>query len=263
MRLTPISGPLVGVPLDFSTSENLPNPLTSANTDLSSSSQYVLGGILLANPTDGFVTTASVPNWMGSELLYVRSTSASAIRPGRLVTIDKDFTITDLANTANQGVHFYVTLTDFAVGSTIPQGGWVMRSGIAPVQYAVAATAGKVYVGGAGQATPTAAAGKQLLGMSCLIAASGSFTRTVRATNGSKLVEVSSTAGMYIGMAVSTPSNTPIPASSTIDWIAPDGRSFRTNNAAVATASATGTFTHTNFGICHFDRPVLESESSP
>jgi enoyl-CoA hydratase len=70
--------------------------------------------------------------------------------------------------------------SDSTVSSTNPLFGWVMRSGLGLVQYAVAATVGAVYSGGAGQATPTAAAGRQILNATCLTAATGTITKTAQ-----------------------------------------------------------------------------------
>lgn len=255
MRLVPLGG-ISGVPLDFSASENLPNNYTSANADLSSFSQYTLGAMLLAGPSMPVDTTASVPNWGVCELLYVRHTAA-AIAPGRLVTIDKDFTIADLANTAGLGRPVYVALTNFSAGTTIPQAGWVLRAGICPVQYAVAATTGLVYIGGAGQATPAQANGKQINNAVCLIAASGSFTRSVRTVNGSLAVEIAQVGGVFVGQAIS---GTGIPGSTTVAKIAPDGRSVIMSAAATASGQVTGTFTHTGFGICQLDRAFAQGQ---
>lgn len=256
MRLS-IVGAVSAAPLDFSASENMSANLTSTNTDLSTFSRFTLGAMVLAAPTMAPDTTASVPNWGVSELVFVKSALA-ATTPGRLVTLDKDWGIADLANTANLGRPVYVTLTNFSAGTTIPQVGWVMRAGVAPVQYAVAATAGALFIGAAGQATPTAANGKQLLNAVCTIAAAGSFTRTVRTVNGSKVLIVADSRGMFIGQAVT---GTGIAASSTIAAIARDGLSISLNNAATASGSVTGTFTHTGFGIVHFDRPFAQGQA--
>jgi hypothetical protein len=67
--------------------------------------------MLEAAPTDGIDTGTNVPNWGQCELLYVRSNSSSTFTLGRLVTIDKDFNIADLANTANLGRPVAVVLT--------------------------------------------------------------------------------------------------------------------------------------------------------
>lgn len=241
MRLAPQNGLLGGL-LDFSGSKD--------------AAFYTVGGLLHAAPTDGLDTGTNVPNFGPSELIHVRHTGA-AMTPGRLVTMDKDFTIADLANTANLGRPAFVSLTNFAAGSTTPQYGWVMRSGIAPVQYAVAATAGALFIGGAGQATPTPAAGKQILNAICLIAAASAFTRTVQTQSGSKKLSMSRVNGVFPGQAVS---GTGIPGGTTVASVDPGGNHVILSAAATASGSVTGTFTPTGFGIVHFDRPFAQGQ---
>ena len=253
MRLACTSGVLTGALLDFSTSDDLSSTVINGL-----SSPIQLGAQIEAAATDGLVTTAGVANWGAAELVYVRNNS-SAVIPGTLVHLDKDFNISTVPNTGATGRPVYVALTNFAAGSTTPQGGWVLRSGMAPVKYAVAATAGAVYISGtAGQATPTNPTGqKQIANMSCTIPVATTFTATVIARNGSKNVRVQGTNGMFIGQAVSTAGNTPIPAASTIAAIDPSGHFITLNNAAVASGSATGTFTMTGYGICQVDRAFV------
>lgn len=248
-----------------------PNVLSGSRTDFGVSFDYTgatsgfegiaPGTIVTAYPTDGLDTTANLPNWIASELLFVVNTSSSTFLPGRLVHIDKNGAISDVPATANTGRPVYVTLTHFSAGNTVTQGGWVMRRGICPVSYAVAATAGAVYIGAAGQATPTLTAGRQLLNATCLIAAAGSFTRSVTTQNGSSRVRMSRTTGVFVGQAIS---GTGIPASSVVSAIDADGQSVTIGSAvgtpvnATATGQVTGTFTHTGYGICHIDNPFVQ-----
>ena len=243
MRLAPING-LVGKLLDFGDS----------STD---SNRYTVGAPILAAPTDGVDTGTNVPNWGVCELLWVRSTSSSTFNPGRLLHIDKDFTILDVPDTANTGRPVYVSLTKWAAGNTTTQYGWVLRSGIAPVQYAVAATTGAVYCTDAGRATPTAAAGQQVLNATCLIAAASAFTRSGTTQNGSKLVKIARTNGIFYDLTVS---GTGVAASTEVESIGASGTEFMMNNAATATGTVTLTFTPTNFGICHFDRAFIQGQ---
>lgn len=249
MRLAPLN--LTGVLLDFSNSSDTP--------------EYTVGAKLQAVPTDGLDTAdADIPNWGQCELVYARYTSSTVINPGRLVTLSQSHAIVDLANTAGLGYTVYVTLSRFTAGDVTTQYGWVMASGIAPVQYAVAATAGSVYIGGAGQATPTAANGKQLLGARCAVAAAGAFTRTVQTRNGSAAVKVNRVNGLYPGQAIS---GTGIPASSVISSIDPSGTSIIIGSAigtpvvATATGSVTGTFTHTGYGIVQFGFMLAQGQA--
>jgi hypothetical protein len=257
MRLAPIS--LTGSALDFSASDDY----TTSGGGTSGYTGIAPGTIVEAAPTTGVDTTANVPNWGVCEVMYVLNTSANTFIPGTLVNIDKDFAISTVPNTGLVGRPCYVVLTNFAAGNTTAQGGWVLTRGVAPVKYSVAATAGPVYISAtAGQATPTnPTGGKQIIGATCLIAASGSFTRAVQTQTASSRVKVSNTAGVYTGMAIS---GTGIPASSVISSVESDGMTVVIGSAigtpvnATATGAVTGTFTHTGYGICHINLPQVQ-----
>ncbi len=256
MRLAPITL-IPGNLLDFSASVDYVAGSTSGYEGVAP------GTIVLAAPTDGLDTTSNLPNWIVTELIWAVNTSSSTFAPGRLVHIDKNGAILDVPNTANTGRPVYVCLTNFSAGNTTTQGGWLLRRGIAPVSFAVAATAGAVYVGAAGQATPTAAAGKQILNATTLIAAAGSFTRTVQTRNGSPFVSMSRVTGVFVGQAIS---GTGIPASSVVSSIDPGGQGVVIGSAvgtpvnATATGSVTGTFTHTGFGIVQLDNAFVQGQ---
>lgn len=248
MRLAPLDsiGPRL---LDFSVSDDV---------------QEMARGTLIAAAGTDFDATVNVPNWGSAEIMYVGYTGAATTPPGTLVVADKNFRVTaTAASEANTGRPVYVTLSNFAIGSVTEQFGWVLRAGICPVRYSVAATAGRVFGGTAGLATPTAAAGVQILNAICLIAASGSFTRAVQTRSGSSQVKMGNVAGVFVGQAIS---GTGIPASSVVSAINPDGTSVIIGSAvgtpvnATATGGVTGTFTHTGFGICQIDRPTFQSQ---
>jgi hypothetical protein len=239
MRLAPISGLVKGL-LDFQGSVD--TPIVNVGT------------LILAAPTDGVDTGTNVPNWGQCELLYVKNVS-TAITPGILVVLDKDFNATAAPSTAGLGKSLYVTLTSFALGSTTPQYGWVMVSGVAPIQTSVAATTGLVYIGTAGVITPTQANGKQVLNAACTIAAASAFTRTIQTANGSKRIGVSRVNGIFIGQAI-----TGTGISSTVASIDPGGNAFYTAAAATATGSVTGTFTPTGYGIVQLSRPFAQGQ---
>lgn len=247
MRLAPLQ--LTGSLLNFDNS--------------SDSAEYTVGSMLEASPTDGLDTTTNVANWGQCSLLYVRYTGSAVLNPGRLVTTDHTHAIADLANTANLGQSTFVTLTRFTAGNTTTQYGWVLCSGIAPVQFAVAATTGALFIGAAGQATPTAAAGKQILSARTLVAAVSTFTRSGTTLNGSSAVSIPRSTGIYVGQAVS---GTGIPASSVVSSIGPAGLSIvigsavGTPVAATATGTVTLTFTNTNYGIVQFNNPFAQGQ---
>jgi hypothetical protein len=200
-----------------------------------------------------YSTTANVGNGGGGEVQYVRAAGTFGV--GRLVVIDKDWIISDLPVTANTGRPLAVCLSQFTAAAPF---GWVMLSGVCPVSFAVAATVGPVFGGTAGQATPTAAAGRQILGAHCLIAAAGTFTKAGRTRVGQPFIDLTGdVSGIYPGMAVS---GTGVPGGATVLNIDPDGRRFTLSANATASGSPTLTFTHTNFGICQVRYPFIQGQ---
>lgn len=252
MRLSPLdnAGPRL---LDFSVSDT--------------EKRMQLGTIVPATGTD-YDTTANVANWGQAELIYVSSVQAAAILPGTILVQDKNFRVAPsaaAATQANTGQPLLVAVTNFAVGSTVEQYGWALRRGVAPVRFGVAATVGRVFAGAAGVATPTAAAGVQLLNAQTLIAGASTFTRLATTKNGQSRVFFSSVAGMYPGQAIS---GTGIPASSVISSIDPSGTYVVIGSAvgtpvnATATGSVTATMTNTNYGIVQWDYPFFQGQIS-
>lgn len=252
MRLAPI-GAVTGALLDFSGSDDFPTTGPALSSG-SSGNPFTPGAYLETAPMDAVDTGTNVPNWGACELMYVTSTSASAFTAGQLVHVDKDFNILVVPATNFTGRPIYVVLTAFAVGSVTRQGGWVLRSGICPVQFSVAATAGPMYVGTAGLATPTSAAGRAISNATTLIAAASAFTRQVTSQNGSKFIRTSRVNGIFIGQTISGTGISGVVAS-----IDPGGNGFTSSIASSASATVTGTFTPTGFGICHVDRASVSS----
>lgn len=215
--------------------------------------KHQLGSRITYSSSD-YLAVANVGNAGGGEVIYVRG--AATFATGRLVILDKDMNIADLPVTANTGRALYVTVSSFSAAAPF---GWIMSVGVAPVSFSVAATVGPVYGGSAGQATPTAAAGRQILGATTLVAAAGTFTRTVRTVNGQPqlVLLASDVAGIYPGIAVS---GSGIPGGATVASIDPDGRTIRLSANATAGAAITATFTHTGFGIVQLDRPFMQGQ---
>jgi hypothetical protein len=250
MRLSPLSnlGPRL---LDFSVSDT--------------EKRMQLGTLMDATGTD-YDTTANVANWGLCQLVYVSSVQAAAILPGTVCVIDKNFRAAPTAaaaTEANTGKGVFIAVTNFAVGSTTEQYGWVLRSGVCPARFTVAATAGRVFAGAAGVFTPTAAAGVQILNAETIIAAASTFTRVGRTQVASSLVQFSSTAGMYPGQAIS---GTGIPASSVISSVLPDGNAVEIGSAigtlvtATASGNATLTMTNTGYGIIRVTAPFVQGQ---
>jgi hypothetical protein len=259
MRFAPVY-PMAGQPIDFSASVDY-------STTASAGAKQVPiqpGTILSVASTDGGIdTTTNVPNWGTAEVMFVVNTSSSTFIPGNLVQVDKNFAIAAAATTANTGAPVYVCLSNFSAGNTTRQGGWVLVSGICPITTSVAATTGAVFLGTSKNVTPTAAAGKQILNATCLVAASGSFTRSITTQNGSSFIKVARVNGLYPGIAVS---GTGIPGSSVVSSIDASGTGFVLGSAvgtpanATATGTVTGTFTHTGYGVFQIQRPFVQGQ---
>jgi hypothetical protein len=256
MRLAISSGQLSGMLLDFSASKDY------VLTGLTTSQGPQPGGIFNCAPTEGIETTTSVPNWGYAEVMCVKNTSSSTFIPGKLVQVDKNFAIALNATTDNTGAPLAVTLSNFSAGDVTAQIGFVLISGVAPVTFSVAATAGQVFLGTAGNASPTANTGGQILNATTIIAAAGNFTRTVTTTSGQSFARCK-TNGLYPGLAVS---GTGIPGSSVISSIDPSGLGFYIGSAvgtavnATASGAVTGTFTHTGYGIVQMSRPFVQGQ---
>jgi len=256
MRLSISSGALSGMLLDFSGSKDY------VATGVLTSQGPQPGAIFTCAPTEGIETTTSVPNWGYAEVMCVVNTSSSTFIPGKLVQVDKNYAIALNATTDNTGAPLAVTLSNFSAGDVTRQIGWVLISGVAPVTFSVAATTGQVFLGTAGNATPTANTGGQILNATTIIAAAGNFTRTVTTTNGQSFARCK-TNGLYPGIAIS---GTGIPASSVVSSIDPSGlgiylgSAVGTNVNATASGAVTGTFTHTGYGIVQMVRPFVQGQ---
>lgn len=238
MRYTPVDI-VVGKLINFFTADDVQKHQLGTRSDVVSSD---------------YLAVANIGNAGGGKAVYLKA--AGTFATGRLVHWDKDWNILDVPNTGNTGRPFGIAMSNFS--ATQPYG-WVLTSGCAPASFAVAATVGPAYIGAAGQLTPTAAAGKQVLGLTTVVAASGSFTKSVRTVNGSPFLIVTNgdVAGLYPGMAVS---GTGIPGGATIALLDNDGRTIKLSANATAGGTVTGTFTHTNFGIVQFEAPHVQGQ---
>lgn len=198
-------------------------------------------GMRVAGVDSDYLTTANVSNSGGCELMYVRG--AAAFGTGRLVHLDKDLNILDMPITGNTGRPVFVVVSNFSATSPF---GWVGRSGIFPVQFTVAATAGAVFGGAAGQATPTAAAGRQLLNASTLVGSAAAFTRQAVTKAGTAFVTLIDTAGVFPGQVIS---GAGIPGGATVVSLDQDTRLVRISANATASGTVTATLTNTGFGV--------------
>lgn len=117
----------------------------------------------------------------------------------------------------------------------------------------------------AGSLSSTVVATDQVTGAMSVLAASGTVTtKTINTVNGSDLITVPDTGGLYVGMAIT---GTGIPASTTISAIGNGGQMLGVNSpqrnqvqlsaAATATGQVTGTFAHpATFGTVMLAWPV-------
>lgn len=166
---------------------------------------------------------------------------AAAIQEtGSLTYFDNAWTATDIPNTANLGYPIAVAKAAMAANSY----GWYVVAGLAPWSASASVAAGTAFgITGAGTCGANTA-GKQILGARIAVASTGTFTRSVTTRTGSTTMRATSTAGMFVGLAIS---GTGIAGGSTIATIDPDEVTFTTNNAATGTATVTATLTYTGF----------------
>lgn len=252
MRLAPQNG-LVGSLVTFGASEDY----TTVGGGTSGYTGIIPGTVIQVAPTmDTTATTAGLSDWIGGEVMAVLYTGSAAVGVGRLMHLTRSAGLTDVPNTANTGRPVVVTLTSFSAGDTTPQFGWVMTKGITPVQFTGTVTTGALYIGGAGIATSTAAAGKQILSASCLIT-NTVFARQVNTKNGSFAITMNSQQGLFPGIGVT---GTGIPGSTTVASLDPDGITVYLSAAATATGSVSASFSATGFGTCIINAAFVQGQ---
>lgn len=192
-----------------------------------------------------FSSTSNVLNAMG-EFVYGKSAAAQAC--GLPVTLNSNTGVaTALANTANLGCGVAVAASRFTAAD---QYGWYQVAGVGPVvTNATFAADAAVFIVAAGQLSTTVAAGKQILGARSVIATAATFTKTnSKTTNGSTQLKVTSTDGIFAGLAVS---GTGI-AASTVTDVDPGGNLVTLSAAMTANGVVTATFTYTGYGAMAF-----------
>jgi hypothetical protein len=187
-------------------------------------------------------SVANVLSGGGGEFIYCQV--GGAVACGAPVSMDSlTWTITALAATANAAVAVGIAANRFTASG---QFGWVQVAGQAPVvNNGTFAAAANVFKQAAGVLSTTAAAGLQILGMRSIVAAAATFTKTqTKTVNGSAVIKVPNTDGIFAGLAVS---GTGIAASTVLD-IDPGGNLVTLSAACTANGSVTATFTYTNLG---------------
>lgn len=162
--------------------------------------------------------------------------------------------------TANQSRPACVSINNVPNNASYAQYAWFAVAGTLPV-WALAATAttDKIYISAtAGAAFVTLTAGRQVVGMTPVVASTGTVAKTAVTVNGSAVITVSNSDGWFVGQAAS---GTGIPTS-TISSISADGT--QVTLSANATASGTVTVTMTNndatnyYPICQFNYPFYQ-----
>jgi len=202
-----------------------------------------------AKVTLGTVIDFLDPYYGLQRLIYAKAAAAQEV--GSLVYFDNSWVATDIPNTANTGYPIATAKAAMAANSY----GWYCIQGLSPWSATASVAAGTAFgVTAAGQVGANTA-GKQVLGARVVVAGTGTFTRTITTSNGSKTMQATSTDGFFVGLAIS---GTGVAASSTIASIDPDGVTFTVNNNATASGTVTGTLTYTNFLLVQSYCPFVQ-----
>lgn len=190
------------------------------------------------------------------EFVYAKL-ATSTLAAGTVVTLDDSFAMTAAASTAGLGRPVGVLKTKMDASAGVAYG-FVQIAGLAPATFSVAATVGAVYLGTAGNFTPTAANGKQVLNAYTIAAATKNFTRTITTRAGSPEISTSGLSGLFPGMALS---GTGIPGGTTVLNLDATRRTqFNASANATASGTVTGTFTYTGFGLVQLNRPFSQGQ---
>lgn len=211
--------------------------------------QWPLGTRAVGVQTD-VSTTANVLNGGGGEFVYCQVTGAMNV--GTPVSMDSlSWTLTALAATANASSAVGVTANRFTATG---QFGWVQVSGQGPViNNGTFASGANVFKQAAGVLSTTVLAGGQIMGMRSIVAAAATFTKaSTKVVNGSAVIRVPDSTGLFCGLAVS---GTGIAGGSVINDIDPGGNLITLSANATAGGFVTTTFTYTNLGGAMYSYP--------
>jgi hypothetical protein len=190
--------------------------------------RFTLGQVIEAVDSDFF-------GW--GQFVYGKALAAIAL-PGRLNFADYQWNMADIPNTANTGYPVYVNKAAMAINTF----GWFQIAGFAPMQTANTVAIGVATgIAAAGQ-LGTLAAGKQLLNARVVQPSTFAPTKTIFTQNGSNVIGVQNTAGLFIGLTI-----TGTGVSGTVTAINPNGNNVTLSANATATGTVTGTFTWTGF----------------
>lgn len=197
------------------------------------------------------------PYWGFGEFMY--TLSADTVLKGSLVMWNATSGLTLLPSTTLQGFPFGTAMAPMASGVY----GWIQVAGLLVYKTnATVAADAAIAVAAAGIAG-TNAAGKQLVGVRNLRAATATVTVTAGTQSGNGILTTSGYDGFFLGLALS---GTGIPASTVVAGLSPDGRTIYTGSAigtlgdknSTATGSITLTGTYTGYGAGQANHPFAQ-----
>ena len=185
------------------------------------------------------------PAFGWGQYIYGKAGAAIAL-PGRLNHFDYLYASFDVPNSAGVGRPVFVNKAKMLINTF----GWFQLAGIAPVQaqasVAIAAQAGITAAGQLGAVAAT----KALQGCAIVQPSTYAPTKTVSTVNGSPIISMADTSGLFIGLTVSGTG-----LSGTIIAVDPNGNQVTLSANASATGVVTGTFTHTGFVLALLSNP--------
>jgi hypothetical protein len=209
----------------------------------------------------GLIVNAESSYWGGAEFIYVYANGS--IRQNGLVVLTQSFQngawrwdATEVPNTANLGRTIGVAQTAMSSG----QFGWVMVSGITPVNCNASVAADTTFgIAAAGQGGANSA-GKQIL--NARIIGAGSITAAkanCAANSGSTQLLVPNSDGWFPGVYLS---GTGIQAGTTVSSIDQSGNIVTLSAATSAIVAGTVTATYNNatifYNVAHLNRPFAQ-----
>jgi hypothetical protein len=212
----------------------------------------------------GTILASLDPFWGGGEYIYGKANAT--LNQGQVCVWDASWQFTALPNTANQGRSIAFATYPMTAG----QYGWFKISGRCVANSTASVAAGSlVGITAAGQLGAAGVAGKAIFNATSDQAATATITKAnTQTTNGSPLLRVSNSDGLFVGLAIS---GTGIPASTYVGAISSDGRTLTMTQSDLATgqnATASGSITLTGtmndgttfYNVVQCDRPFAEGQ---
>lgn len=191
---------------------------------------------------------------------FIYGKAAAALNKGNLCVQQVAFGSYDKTpNTANLGQAQVVAMNEMVINSF----GWFMKAGVAVLK-ATATVAAAAALGLTGAGTVGAnTAGKQILGVTNLIAQTGTKAITnVQTLTGSSVLLTTGYDGWFLGAALT---GAGVPAATVVAKMDPDGKTVYMGSAigtvdkvATASASVTVTATFTGYDIAHIESAISQ-----